>query len=99
ADQADFAAHLKRSRGLFHQAQYIRIQANYLQDVGTPEMLHAALALLDDLLTNYRDGFSVGTAYLQKAQCLEAFGRSQEALEAYRESLAAQRANPRVRDL
>ncbi len=96
ADQEDFAAHLKRSRSPVQKAQYLRIQAHHLQEVGGSEMVRASLSLLDDLIENYPDNFSLGTAYMQKGQCLEELGRADDALEAYR--VAIQRANPHVRD-
>jgi hypothetical protein len=37
-DEASFRARLKRSRGSFHKAQYLRIQAEHLQEVGTGAM-------------------------------------------------------------
>jgi hypothetical protein len=35
ADQADFFARFKRSRTPYNKAQYLRIQANYLEGVGS----------------------------------------------------------------
>jgi tetratricopeptide (TPR) repeat protein len=76
----------------------LRIQALYLQELGSDEMLTAALELLDELLNQYPDHFSVGTALFQKARCLEALARQNEALQVYRDSLTYQREHPGVRD-
>jgi len=40
---AEFEARLKRSRGSFHKAQYLRIQAGYLLDNPTKTSIHSDL--------------------------------------------------------
>jgi len=97
-DQDEFAARLARSRSAFNKAQYLRIQALSLQQAGGRGRLLAALSLLDELVGLYPDELSLGTALLQRAECLEQLGRTDEAIDAYRGSLDAQRANPTVRD-
>src|SRR5579862_3159698 len=97
-DQDEFAARLARSRSAFNKAQYLRIQALSLQQAGGRGRLLAALSLLDELVGLYPDELSLGTALMQRAECLEQLGRTDEAIDAYRGSLDAQRANPTVRD-
>lgn len=93
-DQKQFFDRLKRSRGAYNKAQYLRIQASYLQQSG----LHRdAIALLNMLLTDYPDESSQKTAaLLQKAECLWAVGDGIASFEAYTEALASQRHYPNM---
>lgn len=95
-DEAEFRAGLKRTRGRYHKATYFRIQAYHLQEAGGWERLNAALALLDELLSQQPDEFNVLAAFTQKAECLEQLGRIEEASASFRECFATQRANPGV---
>jgi hypothetical protein len=52
-DCAEFFDCLRRRRGAFHKAQYARIQAYELQNVGTMETLHGAVELLDTILAEW----------------------------------------------
>jgi hypothetical protein len=97
-DQADFSARLKRSRGSSSKAQHLRIQALHLQEIGTEELLQAALRLLDELINNYPDPLQLASAFHQRAQCLSDLGRYPEALESYRSAFRARRAMPNVHD-
>jgi len=92
----EFFERLKRSRGNHNKAQYLRIQANYLQNSGTPENLRAALELLDLLCFDYPVSTELAQAHFQRADCLKGLGQTDEAIAAYRESFKAQRAFPNV---
>jgi tetratricopeptide (TPR) repeat protein len=96
-DQADFQARLKRSRGSFHKAQYLRLQALALQEVGTEPLLTAALSLLDQLLRDHVDASQLASAHQQRAECLADLGRYEEALISYRAAFEAQRNAPNWR--
>lgn len=95
-ERDDFFANLQACNNEFHKAQYLRIQALHLQDLATPAMLEAALELLDLMLKEAPHWSQLPVAYAQKAACLEGLGRDMEALQAYRESLAALRAFPKA---
>jgi tetratricopeptide (TPR) repeat protein len=92
--ESAFRARLKRSRGTYHKAQYLRIQAYHLAEVGNHL---AALSLLDELLSQYPDSYQVAWARSQRAQCLLSLGRIEEAVDEYRRSLQAERAEPTCR--
>src|SRR5215204_813222 len=94
-DEADFRARLGRSRAA-GRAQYLRLQAYHLQEVGTTELVSAALSLLDELITNHPDSSECASAHLQRGQCLADLGRLEQALAAYREAFEAQRKRPNV---
>jgi tetratricopeptide (TPR) repeat protein len=86
-DQADFFARLARSRA--GCGQYLLIQALHLRSAGIAE---PALQLVEQYLSEFpsTDMFHVG-ALLEKARCLEALGRLEEAEAAYLATLAEQR--------
>ena len=88
-DETEFFARLKRSRGQFHKAQYLRIQATYLDDK-YPE---TALRLLDMVIEEYPEPFELAQTYLQKAHCLITLGRSDEATPWFRKVLEQEGAN------
>ena len=95
ADRTDFETRLKRSRTPYRRAQYLRLQAFHLQEVGTPELHTAALELLERVVIEYSSETSqLAQAHEQRAQSLAALGRHQEALEAYRTALEAERTYP-----
>jgi tetratricopeptide (TPR) repeat protein len=91
ADQEDFFAHLGRSRGQFHKAQYLRIQAFELQKVGVEELLTAALQLLEKLFVEYPCESQVVQARDQQGDCLGRLGKFDEALAAYRKAMEIER--------
>jgi tetratricopeptide (TPR) repeat protein len=93
-DQADFQARLKRSRGSFHKAQYLRLQALALQEAGTEALLVAALSLLEQLVREYPEPSQLASAHQQRAQCLANLGRYADAMASYEASFAAQRQAP-----
>ena len=82
-DEAEFFARLKRSRGQFHKAQYLRIQATYLED----DYPKIALQLLDMVIDEYPEPFELAQTYLQKAHCLIALRKSEEAVPWFRKVL------------
>jgi|SRR5688572_3133138 len=51
--EADFEARLKRSRGAFHKAQYLRIQASYLLDNSDKNYQMVGLRLMERLIKDY----------------------------------------------
>ncbi len=51
--EADFEARLKRSRGAFHKAQYLRIQASYLLDNSDKNNQLVGLRLMERLIKDY----------------------------------------------
>jgi len=97
ADQADFFAHLKRSRTAGNKAQYLRIQASHLEDVGSPEFLRVAITLLDKMLTEFPERFELASAYGQKASCLAKLGEIDQAVVYYRRALETEREFPNVK--
>ena len=82
-DQEAFFARLKRSRGQFHIAQYLRIQAIYLQD----EYPENALQLLRMIREEFPEPSELASTYLQTAQCLVAVGKKGESIEWFRKVL------------
>lgn len=86
-DRADFFARLARSRS--GRSQYLLIQALHFRSAGIAE---PALQLVEQYLSEFppTDMFHVG-ALLQRAQCLEALGRIEEAEAAYLTTLGQQR--------
>ncbi len=97
ADQAEFFARLNRSRSPSNRAQYLRIQAWYLQQVGTPDMLRAAMDLLDRVLKEHPETFDLALVCLQKAECFLALGELEAALEWFRKAMQREREKPNVR--
>ena len=93
ADEQDFEAHLKRSRGTYHKSQYLRIQASHLQGA-RPPLYAQALRLLERVLTEHRDDSQVASALFQKAECLVATSGFDFAIPVFREGLAFERSHP-----
>jgi tetratricopeptide (TPR) repeat protein len=87
ADEKEFFTRLQRARSTYHKAQYLRIQADCLQKEFSPPQYEAALDLLERLLVDFPDPNELGSAYLQKAQCCEALGQYDEALQAYKSAI------------
>lgn len=90
-DRAEFFARLKRSRSVFHKAQYLRIQAAHLCQVGDTPCLRAALDLVDLMLAEYPDTAQLAAAHAQRATCLVALGERAAALVAYRNAVDTER--------
>jgi len=97
ADQADFFARLKRSRSAYTKAQYLRIQANYLEGGGSKELLRSAIELLDRMLAEFPESFELASAYGQKASCLAKLGDLDQAVVYYRRALDRKRKFPKLR--
>lgn len=87
ADEEEFMAKYNRARSDFNKAQYLRIQALYLQKEANPPLFDKSLKLLDMLLDEYPESSEAAGALLQKAQCLESLGKITEASSALLESL------------
>lgn len=96
SDQEDFFARLKGSRTTFHKAQYLRIQASYLQSIGTKGMAFNSLELLDLMLKEYPEKSELSSAYLQKAECLITLGKIEQAIDEMRNALQSEREYPNV---
>ncbi len=96
-DQADFFARLKRSRSVGHKAQYLVRQARELENVGSPELLPAAISLLDKMLAEFPEPFFLSQAHGQKASCLGKLGKVDEAITHYRLALDAEKTFPNLR--
>lgn len=79
------------------KAQYLRIQAWHLQETGEHACVRAALELLDRMLADFPEIGQLAHAHGQRAECLDALGHREHALDAYRDSLEAQRKLPSVR--
>ena len=86
-DREDFLSRLKRSRTLYNKSQYLRIQAYTLQTEANPPQYEAALELLDLLFREEPDKSQLAAAFHQRAKCLEALGRIDDALAAYRDAI------------
>ena len=92
-DEEAFQVHLKRSRGDDRKAQYLRIQAFHLAEVGNHP---AALTLLDQLFRDYPDPSELAQSFLQRAKSLVALGRDKEAIASFQASLDAQAKRPNM---
>lgn len=51
--EADFEVRLKRSRGAYHKAQYLRIQASYLLGSSDNDIQQVGVRLMDRLIKDY----------------------------------------------
>ena len=88
-DRAEFHARLKRSRGAFHKAQYLRIQAHHLAKAN---LTQGAVELLDQLIADFPDPSQLAQAHLQYAECMLASDRVDDAVVAYRRAFDAEQA-------
>jgi tetratricopeptide (TPR) repeat protein len=96
ADQQEFHARLNRSRGQSSKAQYLRIQAVELVEVGTEQATRAAIGLLELLLAKYPEQSEIAGACLCMGECCEALGQLDEAISWYRKALEQQRIFPNL---
>jgi tetratricopeptide (TPR) repeat protein len=94
--EASFFRRLARSRTAGAKAQYLRLQALALSATGERRLIEAALVLLDLLVTDYPSDIQLASAHLQRAICLAALGRDEDAIAAFKASLDAERAFPTV---
>ena len=95
-DQQEFYARLNRSRGQSNKAQYLRIQAVELVEVGTEQAMHAAMGLLELLFAKYPEPGEISGACLCMGECCEALGRLDDAVSWYRKALEQQRVFPNL---
>lgn len=94
ADRSEFHQRLKRSRGSYHKAQYVRIQASYLADAGH---IDPAIELLDQLFAEFPHESQLAQAHLQKARCFLQQSRIDEAIDEFRATLEAEKQYPNCR--
>lgn len=97
SDRENFFARFKRTRTTFHKAQYLRIQASYLQSTGSKDMAFQAIELLDLMLKEYPEKSELSAAYLQKAECLITLGEIEKAIDSMRNALQCEREFPNVK--
>jgi hypothetical protein len=95
-DREEFDKRLARARP-HSRAQYLRIQAGHLAATGDAYLTRVALDLLSRMLTDYPEPFQLAMAHAQRAECLLRLVDWSGAVEAFREALGAERANPTVR--
>lgn len=95
-DSSEFFDRLKRSRGPANKAQYLRIQAVELLDVGTKEAALAAISLLRLLLQEYPVQGEIAPAYSCMGECQELLAQWDEAVSSYRKALHQQRVFPNL---
>jgi tetratricopeptide (TPR) repeat protein len=93
-DREDFDARLKRSRSPRNKAQYLRIQAYHLSEVGNED---CSIELLDRLFVEFPEKGELAQAHHQKASSLARLGQIEAAVEEYRAALQAERDFPNVR--
>jgi hypothetical protein len=55
SDQCDFWEHFDRARSPGQKSQYLSIQAIHLRDTGKPELIRAAIQLLQKCVADYSD--------------------------------------------
>jgi tetratricopeptide (TPR) repeat protein len=75
------------------------IQANVLHGIGSPNLLAVVVTLADRAISEFPDRMLLAAAYLVKANALVDLGRHDEAVQAYRSAVEAQRAWPGVKHL
>src|SRR5690606_10834397 len=93
-DAQSFYERLRRSRGAFHKAQYLRIQAYTLAQERQEPLVRVALDLLGQLFTEFPDLSQLASAHLQAARCYEQLGETLQALDHFQRSLDALAACP-----
>ena len=93
-DRKDFNARLKRSRGASNKAQYLRIQAYHLAEVGNEE---GSIELLDRLFAEFPDKLQLAQAHQQKGSSLARLSKIEAAIQELRAALQAERDFPNVK--
>jgi tetratricopeptide (TPR) repeat protein len=93
-DRNEFDARLKRSRDASKKAQYLRIQAYHLAEVGLDE---EAIELLDRLFSEFPDKLQLAQAHQQKGTSLARLGKIEAAIHELRAALQAERDFPNVK--
>jgi tetratricopeptide (TPR) repeat protein len=94
-DEAEFERRLARSRPT-SKAQYLRIQGVHLLQAREPELVGAALTLLDRVITDYPKDFQAALAMTNRAECLLELGEWPAAAEAFRAAVNAEETFPSV---
>ncbi|MBA3858011.1 MAG: hypothetical protein C0507_13995 [Cyanobacteria bacterium PR.3.49] len=90
-DQLDFEKRLQRTKNPVNKAQYLRIQASYLEESEDANLLEAALSLLVRSVQQFPNDLQMPWTCEQIARCNEKLGRIDETITAYQAALAAQR--------
>jgi tetratricopeptide (TPR) repeat protein len=96
ADEDAFFTRLRRSRSVFHKAQYLRLQAHSLAGTEQEPLVRAALALLDRLFTEFPDLSQLAQAHLLAAHCYEQLGDITSAIDHFRLSQDARSKYPNL---
>ena len=91
-DAKDFFAHLSHSRTDTHRAQYLKIQA---QTLAHAAQYREALELLDMAIEKFPNRETTEVRKL-RADCLWSLGLRDQALDAYRSAIQAQRAQRNI---
>ena len=89
-DEEEFFIKLKRSRGQHNKAQYLRIQAGYLEDKYPVE----SLRLLDMLVNDFPEQSQLSQTFLQKAHCFISISKNDEAINFFRKVLEQEKIFP-----
>jgi len=92
-DQTAFFDRLNRSKGQYHKAQYLRIQASYLEDDYPDE----ALSLLSMVLNDFSEPSEMSQTFLQKAHCLISLSKTTEVIKVFRDVLAYEKMYPKYK--
>ncbi|MFN0146981.1 MAG: hypothetical protein ACKVT1_10740 [Dehalococcoidia bacterium] len=87
ADRDAFELRLKRTRP-GNREQYLRIQALVLEETGVPEYLEPALELIDRSIECSVFNHDRSMSLTQRPRILQRLSRDEEALAAWRESMA-----------
>jgi tetratricopeptide (TPR) repeat protein len=96
-DKLAFMQRLGRSRGAFHKAQYLRIQAYCLVTEIKEPLYQEALELLNLLVSEYPDASQLASAYMQMSRCYSSLNNEELALQAIELSITAQTKTPHVK--
>ncbi len=90
-NKEDFFARLKRSRDSYNKAQYLRIQAGYLQRDYPDDSKELLFMLFDQ----YPERSELASAYLQMAEIEVEQGYDEKAIEFFKKSIQQQREYPK----
>lgn len=97
ADKLAFMQKLGRSRGAFHKAQYLRIQAYCLVTEIKQPLYEEALELLNLLIAEHPDESQLASAHMQMSRCYSALNNEELALRAIEASIASQGKFPHLK--
>ncbi|MBL9154706.1 MAG: hypothetical protein JNK37_19660 [Verrucomicrobiales bacterium] len=97
--QEEFFSRLKRSRTVFHKAQYCYIKACALWRSGDKKRVVAALELTDRILSEWSDDSRIHHTYALRAGCCEELGDLNGAIEDYLRCFALMRRLPKGFDI